>query len=370
VPTTAKDADDGGLTLAQAGKAAFNLMSPVEPFVSADGSRISSVVVSPMTTLVSHEMMRGVGKSAAASEAIVVDALGLTRGTNLRTNFAESGDLASLSMQKQARFIAAALGEVKKSILAGSANSTERERQIGALYYLRANARTLMAAANSSVAITANGQWRDARAALADRAVMPVPSASELVAQAQTFVNTSTTMDSAVADWDLAIRSGVFDAYCAFGGVSNLNPGATNYTYVCNAWNMVNVVSDGPGRFIAKPFVVANAAWLPFDSPDLSDSNFYPVLNRNGWTQRANASGTYTSDESGGFDVSVAGFGAVGNLRFTVKEIGGRTVASLIGVDSDSTTPLGSAGRYLPQAFRNTVFPSGSKAYVSRSTVS
>lgn len=356
VPTTAKDADDGGKTLAQAGKAAFNLMSPAEPFVSADGTSIGSVVVSPMTTLISHEMMSGVGKSAAASEANVVSALGLPGGTNLRTNFAGRTDPTSVSLQKQARFVAAALGEVKKSIANGADGSTERERQIGALNYLRANATVLMAAANASSSLTAGEQWRDAIAALANTVVMPAPRANTLITEARVFTASSTVMDTAAADWDSAIEAGLFDTYCVSGGSSISG-------YVCNAWNMVKVVSDGLGRFIAKPFVLENALWTPFDSSTSPDSNYYPALRIDGWSTRTSVSGNYVADGTGGFDVSLPNNGIISSIRFTERNIGGMAVSSLVGTNRGRVTPLGSTASYLPQSFTGTIFPEGSKAY-------
>lgn len=61
VPSTAYDEDDGGKTLAEAGKEAFSLFAPAE----------SASAVTPLTTLVSVEMLSNPGTTAADAEAVV-----------------------------------------------------------------------------------------------------------------------------------------------------------------------------------------------------------------------------------------------------------------------------------------------------------
>lgn len=61
VPSTAYDEDDGGKTLAEAGKEAFSLFAPAE----------SASAVTPLTTLVSVEMLSNPGSSPADAEAAV-----------------------------------------------------------------------------------------------------------------------------------------------------------------------------------------------------------------------------------------------------------------------------------------------------------
>ena len=59
IPDTAKDADDAGQTLAQAGKRGFTLMSPASAYVDSTAPLATSVTdafVSPLTTLVANEM--------------------------------------------------------------------------------------------------------------------------------------------------------------------------------------------------------------------------------------------------------------------------------------------------------------------------
>jgi aqualysin 1 len=60
IPSTAKDRDDGGQTIEQAGKQPFTMLAPASAFIEAtDGSPrvVSDAVVSPLTTLVAGEMI-------------------------------------------------------------------------------------------------------------------------------------------------------------------------------------------------------------------------------------------------------------------------------------------------------------------------
>jgi len=61
VPSTAFDEDDNGKTLAEAGKEAFSLFAPAE----------SATAVTPLTTLVSVEMISNPGTSSADAEAAI-----------------------------------------------------------------------------------------------------------------------------------------------------------------------------------------------------------------------------------------------------------------------------------------------------------
>ena len=69
VPSDAKDADDNGQTLAEAGKKAFALLAPVESYAAVDGS-IAGAVISPFTTLVSHDMLSTSASLEAAKASV------------------------------------------------------------------------------------------------------------------------------------------------------------------------------------------------------------------------------------------------------------------------------------------------------------
>ena len=72
VPTTAKDKDDGGQTLAQAGKTAFTLQAP------APSSSSSNTHLTPLSTMVSQEMISSGSNDAATVETQLKAQMGIT----------------------------------------------------------------------------------------------------------------------------------------------------------------------------------------------------------------------------------------------------------------------------------------------------
>lgn len=115
IPDTAKDADDNGLTLAQAGREAFSLLSPASAFLSrnSDGAMLATpAFVSPITTLVAVEMAAN-GLSLAQAKASVRDQLGLDQNKDPLENFIESNDE---QMAELARGIANELGNIGREI--------------------------------------------------------------------------------------------------------------------------------------------------------------------------------------------------------------------------------------------------------------
>ena len=105
VPDTAKDADDGGKTLKEAGKAAFELLAPAA----------YPQVVSPLTTLVSEDMLSN-GLTAAEAETKIIGTLSLGSGTALLGQQADFVAAKDPKLQKLAQTTAVLLGEVKKTV--------------------------------------------------------------------------------------------------------------------------------------------------------------------------------------------------------------------------------------------------------------
>jgi len=113
VPASAKDADDGGLTLAEAGRHGFTLVSPTEHLLGGRGQTgsVRGAVLSPLTTLVAGEM-RSNGLSLAQAEATVQARLGLA-DKDVLGDFVAAGDAR---MGNVARAAAIAMGEAGRSI--------------------------------------------------------------------------------------------------------------------------------------------------------------------------------------------------------------------------------------------------------------
>ena len=343
VSSDAKDSDDGGQTLAQVGKAPFNLMSPVQAFVSSEGA-ISPLVASPLTTLISHEMISGVGKASDAAEATVVLRLGMSEGTNLHGNFFEKTDNESIAIQKHARFISAALGEVKAAIGAGASNSSDRERQLAALNYVKTNLAGLVAVINRSTATTAQASFQAAKAALASPAIMPTPIASALVSEARSFALTSTSIDATTVD-----------GATLFGSTYHLDCQSSSNDR-CTHWELYASSAIGAGM-TGQGFTLTDSSWVPDSSNSGLGSGL--VLTENGWRTPI-AEIPAVSDGAGGLFWGTRD--ALNDtllkirLNFTFKDIGGSKTS-----DFKSTDFMGSFGSDVPTYFGDTAFPTGSK---------
>lgn len=105
VPETAKDADDGGKTLKEAGKAAFELLAPAA----------KPQVVSPLTTLVSERMISN-RQSVTDAESSVAGTLKLDKGTVLLGVNADFVAANKADLKQLAQTTAVLLGEVKKVV--------------------------------------------------------------------------------------------------------------------------------------------------------------------------------------------------------------------------------------------------------------
>jgi len=138
VPDTAKDADDKDadgkvLTLKQAGKSAFNLLAPVASYVAVNGV-VPEAVISPLTTLVSHDMIAK-GTTLDTAQTAVRTRLGLPETTDLKQDFVVKKEAALIS---KAQMLTVALGEVKAQALADTASKpTDKQALFLALAYLQ-----------------------------------------------------------------------------------------------------------------------------------------------------------------------------------------------------------------------------------------
>lgn len=105
VPATAKDSDDGGKTLAEAGKSAYVMATPAA----------APQVVSPLTTLLAGKI-KADGLSLAEARTRVLDELGLPAGTDLHVDHVEAENVQVHAMARQ---VAARLQEAKTQAGAG-----------------------------------------------------------------------------------------------------------------------------------------------------------------------------------------------------------------------------------------------------------
>ena len=318
VPTTAKDADDAGKTLAEAGKRGFSLMAPATAFSSADGKTLSAAVISPLTTLVSHDMIAGNNKPLAAAQAAVVMRMGLPVGTNVNQDFVVSNNS---NLQNQARVIAAAIGSVSNTVKTTVTGTTDRDALLAALTYLQQNIAALVLAAPATSGQTPT---QLVNTALATPALQPVPANLASAAQQITA--------SSAADIVTLLADGIYWANCLFV--------QTN----CNS-AQYSKTSGSNGLFTSSRYALASGAWAT-----ASETPPY-VLKTSGWELGNNAiSGTFTSDGQGGGTAAEDGGGR--SFRFSARS-----------VDLSGATFGSVAGLQAPAALAGSVFPSGSKLF-------
>lgn len=114
VPDSARDLDDGGKTLKEAGRNGFKLLSPAVAYLQTDsdgGLTGSAAFVSPLTTLVAAEMALN-GLTLAEARSTVRESLGLGEKDPLG-NFVQGNDT---DMGGVARTLANSLGEIGKTV--------------------------------------------------------------------------------------------------------------------------------------------------------------------------------------------------------------------------------------------------------------
>ena len=117
VPTTAKDKDDNGLTLAQAGKTAFTLQAPAPAVSSTD------IHVTPLSTMVSQEMVQSGSTNAATVEAQLKTQLGIS--TNLlKYDFKATTSTANTNAAALAVAITNAIAAAQTSLASSDAFKT------------------------------------------------------------------------------------------------------------------------------------------------------------------------------------------------------------------------------------------------------
>ena len=111
-----KDADDGGLTMSEAGKEGFNFMAPAE----------NPEVVSPLSTLVQFEIISNPDFSLDEAQGAVKETLGIDNDdlNLLEYDFvaaAETGDSFATNIKNVTEVLSSALGDVTKNMNSDSA---------------------------------------------------------------------------------------------------------------------------------------------------------------------------------------------------------------------------------------------------------
>ncbi len=331
VPATAKDADDGGKTLAEAGKSGFSLLAPAAAYVKADGSSVTGAVISPLTTLVSHEMISG-NNNLDTSEKYVRERLSLAVNTDLRQDFVAKKDAA---LTEKAQMLAVAIGGVKAAALADTVSkATDKDALLAALTYLQTEAANLQAEYAKAKQTNSTAKPVElVKAALKTDAAKPVTA--NLVAEAKKISN-STLASSVVA----IIEQGFYSADHVLE-----NCGTANANYSCTP-GYFKVQGSG-GKIISdRDYSLVGSSWS-----QANNTNMDLVLTSSGWVSEdcpAGQSISYAADSNGS---AVLNF-----CNGRAEKASGRTV------DASGQT-LAALGLNAPAGFEGLTMPSGSQLY-------
>lgn len=332
VPATAKDADDGGKTLAEAGKLGFSLLAPAAAYVKADGSSVTGAVISPLTTLVSHEMISG-SNTLDTSEKYVRERLSLLPGTDLRQDFVAKKDAPLI---EKAQMLAVAIGGIKAAALADTTSKpTDKEALFAALTYLQTQVAELQNAyAQAKVANSAAKSAELVKTALQQDAVKP--ATADLVAEAK-----KTTSSAVVSSVVALIEQGFYNADHVLENCSSSETGGGCKPYY---WK---VKGSGGKIVMDQDYMLVNSAWTP-----QSNTNDSFVLTSKGWVSESVCPAgqfiTYVADSAGGA---------------TINFCEGRTEKATARMVDSSGKTLSELGLNPPTGFANVTMPSGAVLY-------
>lgn len=320
VPASAKDEDDAGLTVAEAGKKGFTMLAPV-----AAGA---NTMVSPLTTLVSQQMISG-GLSSAQATAAVRSQLGLGTSGTLNVDF--KADTSQAGLAVIANVAAVALGELQAAVAQGApAGSTAQQKLVASLNELAQNigvlTTTLGVDGNSGVAVAATVVQQAIQASVAALAA----DASLSIAQAQGQTSgVASTLDALLS--------------AGFGDAEDWSGDCGAGAQGCSVYTHVHLTLGGSGTWRDEKWYSTNHSPFTLQPAD-SDNDW--VLADSGWVSQADG-GTYAAQSDGSFRVTGSDFGQAGALgRVRVQDLAGlrMAVAGESGNVADAVFPAGSQG--------------------------
>jgi hypothetical protein len=331
VPFTAFDADDTVIgvkkTLAQAGKAAFSLMAPASAFVSADGTTIAPAVISPLTTMVSYDMIAGNGKPLAAAEAAVRLNMGMAIDTDLKQDFVANKNTA---LHNQAKVVAAVIGEVKKAAQLATGGISDRDALMAALSYLQQNVSALQTLLKD---FTGEAMLTKLKEALTTNAFKPVPE--DLISEARKITT------SAAINMTALLTEGFYNLNIDSCGTATVNCSTVKY----------EKISSSGGQWLATGYKSTPTGW---SQVTINSSAF--TLTANGWVNNG-VTGTYTADAQGGSTATETATGISFRVSSRMVKVDNKTAASISGLNLPSLA-----------AYRAVTFAPGSKLYWTQTT--
>lgn len=328
VPTSAKDADDGGKTLADVRKKGFSFMAPAAAYVKDDGSAVTGAVISPLTTLLSHEMISS-GTPLAAASTNVVARLALAPDTDLTQDFVAKKDVALMT---KAQMLTVAIGEVKAEVLADTAAAaTDKQAFFAALEYLQTQVADLQKAFDAAKTAKANEKAVDwVKEAI--KAPDAKPDTAYLVA-----VSKKSTESSAVGSLVALIEQGFYSADYVLEPIVTNGSTASYYKIIGSVGKLAQ----------EQDYDLAAGKWVK----NSANGEYDFRLTSTGWKQDKCAAGesiTYSGGSDGVATVKDC-TGMTARVTARVVDAGGKTLKSL--------------GLMPPPAFEATTMPAGSQLY-------
>lgn len=325
---SAKDADDGGKTLKEAGKKGFMMQAPAAAYASSS-SAISGAVISPLTTMVSHDMITS-GTPLATAQTVVRQRLSLAEGTDLGQDYVAKKDDKLLA---QAQMLAVALSEVKAQAMA-TTNTTVPQAYLAALSYLQTQVSELQKAFDTAKAANATAKPVDlVKTALTNDAAKPV--VANLLANAK-----KTTDSTPVASSTLTamLEEG-------FYGAEHILEDCANNSCTPNYWK----IQGSAGKITTdNDYKLSNGSWTKV----ANNGDYDLILSTKGWVSENKCEAGQSASYAVGADgVTTVTFCNGATERVTTRSVdaAGKTLSAL-GVNP-------------PTAYASTVMPAGSKLY-------
>lgn len=309
VPDTAKDEDDKDangkvLTLNEAKKSAFNLLAPAASYVAVNGV-VPEAVISPLTTLVSHDMIAK-GTVLDTAQKTVITRLGLLDTTDLKQDFVAKKEPTLIA---KAQMLTVALGEVKALALADTVNkASDKQALFVALEYLQGQAAELQKAFDAAKKVNASASnVALVKEAFKTEAAKPV--VADLLGQAQ-----KTTESSAVSSVVALLEQGFYGAEHLLQPCSFLSTNASGYCTPAY-WQ----IKGSAGKVSTdNNYNLSSATW----AKDTENGKYEWTLTSGGWKQQdicpTGKSHTYSAGTDG---VTTIEFCSGLTERVTAREV-------------------------------------------------
>lgn len=346
IPSTAKDADDKGLTIAQAGKTAFTLMAPA-PVAGATNTHVT-----PLTTLVSQQMTQSGITDAKVAETQVKEKFGITTPL-LNNDFKATTSVANTNTAELALAITNAISAAQSSLSTSAAFQTA----VGTTDKVKVQAAAQQAAVNL-VAKTVAPTIVDKETGTLNKSVTP----STVIASTQTVAASSTTK---LAIESMAPKATSTTLQAFLDGVIIGGDGG-NGDYIDASGKRVDGKGTGYKNALQIDYIKGDIKTMTGTEKQLvligdkwlqryQDSTKY-YLTTNGWViENLNLPGVPTGEC---INSPITAFGPTEIVCLTQFDYSGKKVTDLI---KDPCTD--NNGKVFPGCDLNTVFPTSTYAY-------